>query len=47
MGARHDSLQTLVPQKVGGQVEPFDVGLFDPGDAEVETAVSHASRLCM
>ena len=36
MGAWHYCLQTLIPQKVSGQVEPCDVGLFDPGDREVD-----------
>ena len=45
MSAWHDSHQALVPQQVGGQVVPFDVGLLDPGNGQVEAAFSHPRRL--
>ena len=32
MAAGHDGLQLLVSQEVGGEVVPFGVGLFEPGD---------------
>ena len=45
MSAWQDGLQPLVPQKVGGQVVPFDVGLLNPGDRQVEAALSNPRRL--
>ena len=45
MGAWHDGFQWFVPQQVGGQVEPCDVSLIDPGNSEIETAFSHS--LCL
>ena len=45
MSTWHDGFQSLVPQEVGGQVEPFDVGLFNPGDSQVEAAFGHPRRL--
>ena len=47
MCARHDGFQTLVPQKVRGQVVPFDVGLLNPSDSQVEAAFGHPRRLRM
>jgi hypothetical protein len=45
MGAWHHGFQPLEPQEVSGQVQSFDVGLFDPGDGEIETALGHPCRL--
>ena len=47
MCAWHDGFKPLVPQKVGHQVVPFDVGLFNPRDGEVEAAFGHPRRLRM
>lgn len=45
MSAWDGGFQALVPQEVGGQVEPFDLGLVNPGDCQVETAFGHSRRL--
>ena len=45
MCAWHDGFQALVPQKVGDQLVPFDVGLLNPGDSQVEAAFGHPRRL--
>jgi hypothetical protein len=45
MPARDDNFKSLVPQEVGGQVVPFDVGLLDPGDGQVEAAFGHPCSL--
>jgi hypothetical protein len=45
MRAGDDNFKSLVPQEVGGQVVPFDVGLLKPGDSQVEAAFGHPSRL--
>jgi hypothetical protein len=45
MSAWHDDFQSLVPQKVGSQVKPFDVGLLNPGDSQVEAAFGDPRRL--
>ena len=47
MSAGHDGFKSLVPQDVGGQMKPLNVGLLDPGDGQVETAFGHARRLGM
>jgi hypothetical protein len=45
MPARDDNFKSLVPQEVGGQVVPFDVGLLKPGDSQVEAAFGYPRRL--
>jgi hypothetical protein len=45
MCAWHDGFQALVPQEVRGQVVPFDVGLLNPGNSQVEAAFGHPCRL--
>jgi hypothetical protein len=45
MRARDDNFKSLVPQEVGGQVVPFDVGLLKPGDSQVEAAFGYPRRL--
>jgi hypothetical protein len=45
MRARDDNFKSLVPQQVGVQVVPFDVGLLKPGDSQVEAAFGHPRRL--
>ncbi len=45
MSAWHDRLKRFVPQEVGGQMVPFDLGLFNPGDRQVEAPFGHSQYL--
>ncbi len=41
MSAWHDGHKWLVPQEVGSQVVPLDLGRFNPGDGQIEAAFGH------
>jgi len=45
MSARHNGIESFVPQEMGSQVVAFDLCLFNPGDSQVEATFGHPNRL--
>jgi hypothetical protein len=47
MRCRPDGFQPLVSEQMGRQLQPFDVGLLNPGDGQIEAALGYPCCLCV